>query len=260
MPYLRPVRCVALLVSILVTATVSQAAVLYVLQDRSTFQDGCFAPCLCPVLETDRLSGNFELGLITVGDVFDLYAVDRVQWRADGPTVDRRITGNGTYRLSTIIGQQDMTLDLTIDQNLPEHFTSGTVPTTVAFPEIDVTISKNGVFCWDTVMDVLGQPTPRLSVETSSLIWDSGLEVVGYDVVAGNLRVLRATRGDFSVATDACLADDLHDHTIPFSASPDPGEAFFVVVRAGKSTYDSGAPSQIRSRDPGIAASPDSCP
>ena len=165
MPHLGRLRFLAFASSILAASTVSHATVRYVLQNRGTFQEGCFAPCLCPVMETGSLDGTFELGLVTVGDVFDAYSVEDVRWLAEVPLNERSIAGDGTYKVSTVTDQNEMSADLTIDQNVPEHFTSGTVPTHAVFPEIDVTISKNGIYCRDTVMDVRARPTPRLAME-----------------------------------------------------------------------------------------------
>lgn len=242
------------------SASDAGASVLYRLEPRSTFQQGCFPPCMCPLMESAPLEGTFELALVSIGDVFDFYAVEDVRWLAPSPSVDHTARGSGSYKVSTIVGQNEMSLELSVDQNTPAHYGSDTVPVGAEFPEIDVTISRNGGFCIDTVMEVRARPTPRLRVDREFVTWDSGLEVVGYDVVRGNLSVLRATGGRFDLAIDACVADDLHDHAIEFPAMPRAGEGFFILARAGKSTYDTGLSSQARSRDPGIAASPASCP
>src|SRR5262245_11844363 len=242
------------------TSTEASATVLYRLERTSTFQQGCFPPCECPLLETATLQGSFEFALITVGDVFDFYEVKDVRWIAEGPAGDHGIRGSGYYKMSTITGENQMWLDLAVDQNAPELYSNGEVPMAALFPEIDVTISKNGGVCFDTVMGVRARPTPRLAVEPSSVSWDSGLEIVGYDVVKGSLSVLRATDGAFDLATDACLADDVQDNRIQFDVNPDAGDGFFMLARVGESTYDTGLPGQVRSRDPGIASSPASCP
>ena len=48
------------------TLAESNATRLYKLEPESTFQQGCFPPCLCPYLQTAPLRGTFRLGLITV--------------------------------------------------------------------------------------------------------------------------------------------------------------------------------------------------
>lgn len=246
-------------ISIAVVPTLTSAAVPYVVVD-GTYQEGCFAPCLCPMLLQAPLSGTFQLDLVGPGNVFDFYAVSDVRWFASNATVARRIAGDGTYKVGELTTQQDLELDLSINQNAPEHFSSGTVDTTVRFPDIAVTISKHGAVCQDTVMGLRARPTPGLAVERDALVWDSGLEIPGYDVVIGKLRALRQSGGDFSLAISRCVANDVHDSTVPFLETPLPDDGLFILVRAAGSTYDSFAPSQVRSRDPGIAASPAACP
>lgn len=247
-------------ISIALVPTLGSATVPYVVVDGSAYQEGCFAPCECPVLIQAPLSGTFQLDLIGPGNVFDFYSVSDVGWFASNGALARRITGGGTYKVGELTTQQDLELDLSVNQNMPEHFGSGTVDTTVRFPDIAVTISKHGGVCQDTVMGLRARPTPRLVVGHESLQWDTGLEIPGYDVVSGKLRALRQSGGDFSLAISGCVANDVHDHTLPFLEVPPPGDGFFVLVRAAGSTYDSFAPSQARSRDPGIAASPAACP
>src|SRR5580765_2556512 len=75
---------------------------LYRLERTSTFQRGCFPPCMCPALETVPIIGTFRLNLITVGDVFDFYEVTGVRFKyqpSNGQVVE--VTGSGTYAVST---------------------------------------------------------------------------------------------------------------------------------------------------------------
>jgi hypothetical protein len=84
-----------------------------------------------------------------------------------------------------------------------------------------------------------------------------------HDVIRGNLGVLRASEGDFSLATEICLSDD--DPRIAFIDTDDlgVGEGFWYLVResgpAGNETYDSCSESQVGMRDDEIAASGEDC-
>lgn len=83
-----------------------------------------------------------------------------------------------------------------------------------------------------------------------------------YDVVRGDLGLLRSSGGDFTLATVDCVAND---HGEASSATPDPqltGEAFWFLVRSADAAgiYDSGASSQVGQRDVEIAASGVACP
>ena len=237
----------------------ADAAVLYRMQEESTLERGCFPPCRCPTAQAS-VSGSFELALITVGDVFDFYEVTDVSWLAMFEAGDRTLTGAGMYQMSPIIEQQVLNLDLALDDAPPEHYSSDIVPLGAPFPDIAVQISVNGGICFDTMVDVRSKPTPRLQVGRDELTWDSGLEIVGYDVVLGSLTVLRDSGGSFELATDACLANDLPASSMHFDAQPVVGEGFWLLVRVNGSTYDTDMPSEVASRDPGIAASGVACP
>lgn len=98
-----------------------------------------------------------------------------------------------------------------------------------------------------------------LRVDRTALSWgDLGTKVV-YDVVRGDLGLLRST-GDFSIASQQCVADDASTPSVSFMADPVPGMGFWFVARAKRGiivgSYDTPVPSQFASRDPGIAAAP----
>ena len=85
-----------------------------------------------------------------------------------------------------------------------------------------------------------------------------------YDIVRGSLVALHTSGGDFSVATDVCLEDDYPATFRDDGDLPGVGQGFWYLIRAencgGPASYDSGAPSQVGSRDPGIQASGHACP
>jgi hypothetical protein len=118
--------------------------------------------------------------------------------------------------------------------------------------------------CTGSVTVTVGDAPVALSVAAGELSWDPAACSPGYDVVRGDLASLRASSGDFSAATSECLGDDHATTSLTYSGSPGPGEAFWYLVRrvvtGGNGTYDSGAPSQVASRDLGIASSGQDCP
>src|SRR5207245_1556056 len=95
-----------------------------------------------------------------------------------------------------------------------------------------------------------------------SLLWWSKLESAStYDVVRGSLDALISSAGDFSVATDACLAQHVAVTRLPVPESPGLGQSLWYLVRAAPGgSYDTGEPSQSGSRDAEIAASGHDCP
>ena len=81
-----------------------------------------------------------------------------------------------------------------------------------------------------------------------------------FDVVRGGLASLHATSGDYSLATETCLAAAQADPWLESLSAPPPGGGFWYLVRDTAGTYDTGEPSQLGSRDSEIAASGHDCP
>jgi hypothetical protein len=94
--------------------------------------------------------------------------------------------------------------------------------------------------------------------------WTALPGMTGYDVVGGSLEALRATGGDFSLATDRCLLDDASASKATDAASQLESGSVWYLVRPVNCTvggfYEDGSMSQLAPRDPGIAASPSACP
>lgn len=104
-----------------------------------------------------------------------------------------------------------------------------------------------------------------LDVAPGSLAWWPPGGATSYDIVRGDLGFLNSTLGDFSQATDECLANDHSDTSFPYALSPDPEEGFWFLVRRvysmlERGRYDTCGPSQVDSRDAEIAASNVACP
>lgn len=91
----------------------------------------------------------------------------------------------------------------------------------------------------------------------TGLSWnDAG---ASWDVVVGDLDLLRETAGDYSVAVLACLVEN---GTQPSAVDPGGGQATFYLVRAacaGGTTYESAGSGQTGLRDEEIDAAPGSC-
>ncbi len=103
-----------------------------------------------------------------------------------------------------------------------------------------------------------------LEVDSSFLSWSAVADAIGYDIVRGDLLTLHSSAGNFTVATEECLADDHPTTSLAHSAVPDPGSGFWFLVRdarlGGNGAYDSGGLAQVGSRDAEIDASTRSCP
>jgi len=99
---------------------------------------------------------------------------------------------------------------------------------------------------------------------TTLVTWSGVANAASYDVVRGSLASLASSQGDFTVSTGLCVANDRVDIGVGDFPSPPTGDGFWYLVRGSNcghpGTYDSGAPSQVGSRDVEISASPNACP
>jgi hypothetical protein len=104
-----------------------------------------------------------------------------------------------------------------------------------------------------------------LDLDGDLLMWGPPGGAASYDVVRGDLGSLQGSGGDFSPATDECLANDHPDTSLPYPVLPAPEEGYWYLVRRVYSmleqgTYDTCGPSQVDARDDEIASSFVACP
>jgi hypothetical protein len=109
-------------------------------------------------------------------------------------------------------------------------------------------------------------PTSALGVFVDKITigWSLMGGATSYDVVKGNLAALHTSGGNFATSLLGCPENDSVDTQATDPAAPAAGNGFYYLVRTfgcGQTgTYDSGAASQVGSRDAEIAASPNRCP
>jgi hypothetical protein len=124
---------------------------------ESEYSRGCYDPCACPITTADGMRGTMVLRRIGENQLFTTYAVENVHlvpfffggWSA-------RLTGSGTFRTGGEFARvQEMQLDLRTDGGPPEHFFSGVVVASKDLPELDITLSINGMYCFDTVIRIV---------------------------------------------------------------------------------------------------------
>jgi hypothetical protein len=133
-------------------------------------------------------------------------------------------------------------------------------------PEVCDGLDNNCDHIVDNAPVPVGSPSLELARfgQTDVLGWDALPDATRYDVVRGDLGLLRGTGGNFTVVIQACLANDLTDTALVLSGSPLPELGFVYLVRGtncgGAGTYDSGSPAQVGSRNGEIGASPNRCP
>jgi hypothetical protein len=247
------------------SGSTSNGPSFYTLRKDSLFQSGCFGPCACPVLLNGPVEGRFRLRLVSSDPLFDNYSVDQLRWVVHESSGDILVTGSGTYRIGGEVARQhQLSLELQVGSDPIQHFDSGLVTPGSDFSNIDIRISINGETCHDTVFDLRARRVRGLAVDRSSLTWDQAPTVPGHDVVQGSLNALREHGGDFSLAVEACIGQDVPTDGIPFGADPPPGEGYWFLLRDVESvaagSYDSGSASQTGSEDASIARAPSACP
>jgi len=139
----------------------AQIGMLYRLNADSSYQQGCFPPCLCPVMIAQPVTGTFQLIPTGFDALFLTYAVSNVNWIVSMGGTNLVVTGSGTYKIGGEFAlQQELSLDLSLGGGPAEHFDSGLVTGPSSFPNINVTISLHGEVCFDTVFVVSASPSP----------------------------------------------------------------------------------------------------
>jgi hypothetical protein len=136
----------------------------YALRPESGLTQGCFEPCECPISMLQPLRGTFLLveRLPQGPQLFREFVVFWVDWKLVRGEETIPITGSGLYRVGGEFAlQQRMELDLRIGDGPAQHFDSGLVVGGGEFPNLDVRVSQNGEFCYDTVIDILASPLPE---------------------------------------------------------------------------------------------------
>jgi hypothetical protein len=144
----------------------------YRLFPDSNLEYGCFGPCACPVVISGPLDGDFTFyrpGLDPHSGHFELLNIAwsyTIGGSAAGAQRTAHVTGHGTYDLAGEVAlTQRMTLDLTTDDVLHQHFDSGWVPARPIFPAIDVDVRLTVNACMDSVFHVLAAAFGVVSAE-----------------------------------------------------------------------------------------------
>src|SRR3989441_4520523 len=151
------------------TATTTQA--VYRLSKDSDYQQGCFAPCMCPVMISSGVTGTFILTPAGFDGLFTTYAVTEVNWIVSLNGTDTFVTGSGTYKVGGEFAlQQELALDLQVGDGAVQHFDSGLTGATAPFPDIDLTLSINKQTCFDTVFRVSASPVPPDQIRPYRLV------------------------------------------------------------------------------------------
>src|SRR5437867_10976143 len=75
----------------------SDAATIYRLNPASNYEQGCFGPCMCPILLATGVRGTFVLTSTGFDGLFNTYAVTDVNWIVASGDQELRVTGSVSY-------------------------------------------------------------------------------------------------------------------------------------------------------------------
>jgi hypothetical protein len=126
----------------------------------SSLDSGCEGPCECPVV-TEPTYGSFDLIRVGADAVYTYYEIHRYIASFNNGPGAVSLVGTGTLKIDSSAGKQEMTLDLDV-WGQPEHFDSGLVPLSVAFPEIRAACAVHGFACMDSVIRVDAIPIEQV--------------------------------------------------------------------------------------------------
>jgi hypothetical protein len=137
----------------------------YTMAPGSQLEFGCLGACACPVIFSGPVKGNFTFYRTGIDPLFTHYALLNINWTYtmnDGPggaPQTRTVRGSGTYDVGGEVALlQRLTLDVTTDGTLPQHFDSGLVPVHATFPVIDVEARLHVNVCYDSLFHVIASP------------------------------------------------------------------------------------------------------
>jgi hypothetical protein len=236
--------------------------VLYRLSGSSGFLSGCIeGQCLCPV-SLAFMGGTFglTLGPAQRPETYDISDIDWfTHWNGEVQDV---ITGVGTYVLD---GESHrIVLELKVNGSSPILLDSGLVVRGSEFPAIVISALTDTI-CFQEGVSIDAAPSAySLDVamaSTTDLTWTVVPDASSYDVVQGDLALLRASAGAYDYSSTACLASQVQTTSAVHDTPLMPGEAVWFLVRGLPGPgYDSGGPGQVVSRDEEINQSANGCP
>jgi hypothetical protein len=126
----------------------------------SSFEYGCPSqgPCDCALVMYPTY-GSFELTPAGSDPLYSYYTLDRYIASFNNGPGAVSITGSGTYKVGGEFAlTQQMTLDLSVWGGPVQHFDSGVVPVSGAFPKIHAECAVHGFACYDTVITIDAGP------------------------------------------------------------------------------------------------------
>jgi hypothetical protein len=180
--------------------------------------------------------------------------------QGETPTASISVIGHFSDGVDRLVSASD--LGTTYQSQAPEIVTVDTegIVTAQSIGTAIIDVVNSG---WEAQVLVIVNSLPwTLGMLNDDLSWNAVLGVVGYDVVRGNLDALRASAGDFSLATDLCVGDNMLTTSVSDGDTPAPGQGYFYLARVVYSSSGNVGSYDVVGtlRDDGISMSPSSCP
>jgi hypothetical protein len=142
----------------------------------TTYQEGCFPPCLCPITLPVEVVGRFDLVVVDKQPFVTRHNVVNLEWKFKGGTFGGNrstfVTGTGSYKVVEGLGplpQQSISLCLAFNGVELAPFTGGPEFFSPA-NTFAIVASQNGMVCFDRVFDIMAKPQKTSLGGTMSLI------------------------------------------------------------------------------------------
>jgi len=146
---------------------------IFRLSDTASFQQGCFDPCLCPIQSPLNMRGTMMLGPTSIGDAFNFRPVTEINiYVSDDNGADIHVlTGSGGYYISNFGAPpvHGLELDIQIDGGEVQHFFSELEPVESNDGSFNIQVSINGLYCYDTVLQMNASPVPVREIKSYTL-------------------------------------------------------------------------------------------
>jgi hypothetical protein len=150
----------------------ARGGAIFRLDAESWYQQGCFPPCMCPIMEPGEIRGTLTLIHLGEAEGIQRYAVDDVNWTVSGDPA-LRIIGAGRYAIGNPgmlpVNQHRMQLDLAVGDQPVQHFDSGWITATDP-GTVSITISLNNMYCWDTAIVIDASRVPHEEIYPHTLM------------------------------------------------------------------------------------------
>ena len=153
-----PAATVTLLLAMLPISGAAASTTYFLATPPSQFEIGCQGPCACAIVDVP-LSGSFVLTPSGTDPLYNYYSLTQIRWTLATGSRPLQVTGTGTYQLGGEFAiMHRLTLDLTVEGRLPQHFDSGLVTGGGEWPAIDIRCAVHGFYCYDTVAAIAAKP------------------------------------------------------------------------------------------------------